>query len=262
MVDGASGSARGWFLGANPLNNTPHTSHFLVDSHLMTRTCVAQAQVWRAQRTFHIISCVIFMRSCCVFDSPATLPSSSCCPFSLLSSCSSTWSSASSSRMWRTNPLYTLTKENLGTVAEYDPLTGYEPNDDHISKTTEPYIQESAGEHRYLNSHDLENDDYTIGMALSSPLFTQKREDGASRGQAYHSPDEGLSSSQSSFVGHRTGRPVVGQFDAEKIRVATQRMSKSRFFWNDKEIRFSLIVEQKFKNTSSRSIMTEEVFKN
>ena len=28
------------------------------------------AQVWRAQRTFHVIACVIFMRSCCVFDSP------------------------------------------------------------------------------------------------------------------------------------------------------------------------------------------------
>ena len=58
------------------MNSTPHTSYFLVDSHLMTRTCVAQAQVWRAQCAFHIISCVIFMRSCCVFDS--TLPSSSC----------------------------------------------------------------------------------------------------------------------------------------------------------------------------------------
>ena len=51
------------------MNSTPHTSHFFVDSHLMTRTCAAQAQIWRAQRTFHVISCVIFMRSCCVFDS-------------------------------------------------------------------------------------------------------------------------------------------------------------------------------------------------
>ena len=32
--------------------------------------------------------------------------------------------------------------------------------------------------------------------------------------RAYHSPDEGLSSSQSSSVGHRTGRPVVEQFDS------------------------------------------------
>ena len=29
-----------------------------------------KSHVWRAQRTFHIISCVIFMRSCYVFDSP------------------------------------------------------------------------------------------------------------------------------------------------------------------------------------------------
>ena len=28
------------------------------------------AQVWRAQRTFHSVACVIFMRSCCVVDSP------------------------------------------------------------------------------------------------------------------------------------------------------------------------------------------------
>ena len=64
--------------------------------------------------------------------------------------------------------------------------------------------------------NDLEYDDYTIGMALSSPLFTQEREDDASRRGAYHSHDEGLSSSQSSSsVGHRTGRPVVEQFDSQ-----------------------------------------------
>ena len=86
------------------VNSTPDTSHFLVFSHLVTRTCVAQAQVWRAQRTFHIISCVIFMRSCCVFDSPRLLPfSSSCCLSSLLSSCFSSWPSISSSTMWWTN---------------------------------------------------------------------------------------------------------------------------------------------------------------
>ena len=46
------------------------------------------------------------------------------------------------------------------------------------------YIQESSGENRSLNSHDLEYDDYTIGMALSSPLFPQEREDAASRRRA------------------------------------------------------------------------------
>ena len=103
--------------------------------------------------------------------------------------------------------------EDLGTLAEYDPLTGSESNDYHISETTEPYIQESSGENGSL--HDLEFDDYTIGMAFSSPLFKREREDAASRRQAYDSPDEGLLSSQSSSVGHvRTGRLVADQFDS------------------------------------------------
>ena len=119
--------------------------------------------------------------------------------------------------MWWTSSLCTSADEDLGTLAEYDPLTGHEPNDYHISETTEPYIQESTGENGSLN--DLEYDDCTIGMALSSPLFTQEREDDASRRRAYHSQDEGLSSSQSSSVGHRTERPVVEQFDSQTRNV-------------------------------------------
>ena len=83
------------------------------------------------------------------------------------------------------------------------------------SQTTEIFIQESSSDSRPSNLHDWEICDYTIGRALSSPLFTQEREDPASRRQAYHSPEEGLSSSQSSSVGHvRTGRPVSDQFDS------------------------------------------------
>ena len=67
--------------------------------------------------------------------------------------------------------------------------------------------------------HDLEYDDVTIGMALSSPLFTEEREDDASRRRVYHSLDEGLSSSQSSSVGHRTGRRIVEQFDTQTPNV-------------------------------------------
>ena len=48
---------------------------------------------------------------------------------------------------------------------------------------------------------------------------------------------------------------------SEKIRATARKMSKSGFFWNDKESRFSLIVKQRFENTSSRPTMTEEVFK-
>ena len=49
---------------------------------------------------------------------------------------------------------------------------------------------------------------------------------------------------------------------SEKIHVATQKMSKSGFFWNDKKSIFSLIKEQRFRNASSRPIVTEEISEN
>ena len=118
--------------------------------------------------------------------------------------------------MWigsRLNPLYTpANEEQSDTFVDTAPLTGYEPNvidNFHISETTEIFIQESSSDSRPSNLHDWEISDYTIGRALSSPLFTQEREDPASRRQACHSPDESLLSSQSLSVGHvRTGRPV------------------------------------------------------
>ena len=93
-------------------------------------------------------------------------------------------------------------------------------NDLHISETTDIFIHISSGDNRSLNLHDLEFDDYTIGMALSSPLFTQEREDAASRGQAYHSPDESLLSSQSSFL-----ISLVHLSQTSEIRVPAQKMT-------------------------------------
>ena len=92
----------------------------------------------------------------------------------------------------------TSADEELGTLAENNPLTSYEPNfiDNYaISETTEIFIQESSSESKPSNLHDLEIDDCTIGRALSSPLFTQEREDPANRRQLYHSSDESLLSS-------------------------------------------------------------------
>ena len=71
--------------------------------------------------------------------------------------------------MWWTNSLCTSANDDLDTLAEYDLLTGYEPNDYHISEATESYIQESSVENGSPN--DFEYDDVTIRKALSSPLF-------------------------------------------------------------------------------------------
>ena len=121
--------------------------------------------------------------------------------------------------------------EELGTLADNNPLTGYEPNfiDNYqISEATEVFIQESPSDSRPSNLHDLEINDYTIGRALSSPLFTQEREDPASRRQAYHSSDESLLSSQPLSLGHvRTGRLVSDEFGSQFSDVRENRRRDS-----------------------------------
>ena len=185
-------------------------SLFHIDLHA---TCVAQGSSRKFGVRTSRVMCHPHLLTCLFWPSTTSPLSSLCCPSSLLSSCLSSWPSTSSSTMWWTNSLCTPANEDFETLAEYDTLTGCEPNDYHISEATEPYIQESSVENGSQN--DLEYDDVTIGKALSSPLFTQEREDDASRRRAYHSQDEGLSSSQSSSVGHkRTRRPVVKPLDS------------------------------------------------
>ena len=98
----------------------------------------------------------------------------------------------------------TSPNEEFGPLVNNAPLTGYAPNffdDYHFSKTTEIFIQESSSDTRPSYLHDSEISDDTIGRALSSPLFTQEREEPAGRRQAYHSPAESLLSSQNSEDG-------------------------------------------------------------
>ena len=116
--------------------------------HIFSLSHVLKAQVWRAHIWRHCMRHLHALMLCVRFS--ATLPSSSCCLSSLLSSCSSPWLSASSSTMWWTNTLRTFANEDLGTLAQYDPLTSYEPNNYHISEPTELYIQGILGRERIL----------------------------------------------------------------------------------------------------------------
>ena len=168
------------------------------------------------------------------------------------------------------SPMRTSANEELGTLAKNNPLTGYEPNfidNHHISETTEIFIQESSSDSRPSNLHDHEFDDYTIGRALSSPLF-QEGEDPASRRQVYHSLNENLLSSQSSSVGHvRTGRLVFDEFRSliSKVRENPRRNSESEqiriLLERQKEQHLADYRAEIWKNTSSKPIMTEEVSK-
>ena len=54
--------------------------------------------------------------------------------------------------------------EDLGTLAENEPPTGYEPNDHFITEAYVEYTQESSSEQRFPD--DIDNDDVTIGKTL------------------------------------------------------------------------------------------------
>ena len=122
---------------------------------------------------------------------------------------------------------------------------------------TELFVLEKCGERRF-----------TIGEALISPLFIQEREEPANLIQVYHSHEESLLPAQSFSVCHsRTGRPVhelsspgscirespSRDSENEEIRILLERWQKSEF---------SLFVEQRFKNTSSKQILMGEVSRN
>ena len=91
------------------------------------------------------------------------------------------------------DPLCTSQNEESGPLANNAPFTGYESNffdDYHYSETTEIFLQVSSSDTRPSYLHDAEINDDTIGRALTSPLFTQEREEPAGHRQAHHSPEE------------------------------------------------------------------------
>ena len=177
----------------------------------MTSHCIGSSL---SPHSFHVSShlhgsCALLCVSLIASTSPFTSSSSSS---SLWSPCCSFCPSASSSRMWWTNHLCN-SAEDLGTLAENEPPTGYEPNDHFITEVYVEYTQESTGEQRSPN--DFDDDDVTIGKTLLD----------ACRRRADHSEEEGLSSCLSSSVSHdRTERPVVCSFDSKVSSVQeTQR---------------------------------------
>ena len=103
--------------------------------------------------------------------------------------------------------------EESCSLAEYTPTSGYEPNlldNFDCSETSAAIFQDESVDIDTEPSYscDAELDDELIGKALSSPLFTQEREERANLRQAYHSHEERLFPAQS-FVAHfRISRPV------------------------------------------------------
>ena len=156
----------------------------------------------------------------CVSLIASTSPFSSTSSSSLWSPCSSFCLSTSSSRMWSSTLLCT-SAEDLGTLAENEPPTGYEPNEYHITEAYVDYTQESSVQQRAPN--DFDYDDVTIGQTLLHAC--QRRAD--------HSEEEGLSSCLSSSVSHdRTVRPVVCSLGSLVSSVQETQRQKLRK-WTD-----------------------------
>ena len=125
--------------------------------------------------------------------------------------------------------------------------------------TSRRRLNRALGENGSLN--DLEYDDVTIGKALSSPLFTQEREDDASRRRAFHSQGQGLSSCRRLSVIERED-PLWNRFDSQ---ISSGREIPSH---SSESEQIKILLErqreqkQRFENMTSRPIMTEEAFKN
>ena len=120
----------------------------------------------------------------------------------------------------------------MGSTDKSFSLTGYEPKDCFLTETYVEFNQESMTEQRF--PEDVDYDDAAIGEML----FNAYRE------QVYHSQREGLSVGQSSSsMSDRTVQPVVETGQEQNLEHA--------------QIRTLL----KSRNTSSRLIMTEEVYK-
>ena len=97
--------------------------------------------------------------------------------------------------------------EDLGTLAENEPPTGYEPNDHFIMEAYEHFTQESFK--RAAVPNDFNYDDVTIGKALSD----------ACRRRADHSEEEGLS------VMIELGDPLLAHLTQVSSVQETQRHS-------------------------------------
>ena len=143
----------------------------------------------------------------------------------------------------------------------------YEPNQldnsDYSEASAVIFQDESSDIDAEPYSCDAEFDDETVGTAPSSPLFIQEREEPANRRQILSLSSRKFVASSVFFRTHKCRETHivcrVSVSDAQHMRtsqnenhVATQKMSKTGFFWNDKKSKFLLQSDLRPRSTSSR----------
>ena len=116
-------------------------------------------------------------------------------------------------------------------------------------------------------SCDAELDDELTGKALSSPLFTQEREEPSNLRQNYHSHEKKVCCQLSPFshvqVGETRARTKF-RFVSKTGRnqVATWKTSKSGISLKEKNSKFLLTSYLRSRSTNFKPILTEEVSRN
>ena len=167
---------------------------------------------------------------------------STSCPISSLSlfcSSSSTWSELPSNK----SPVHPQNEEHV-LVAIQNHVTGYELkqlDDFDYSETSAMIFQDESGDIDTEPSYsfDAELDDELIRKALSSPLFTQEREEPANMRQTYRSHEESVFPAQSFFRTYKYGETRVRtkfRFVSKNgNQVATWKTTESGFSLTDKK---------------------------
>ena len=145
--------------------------------------------------------------------------------------------------------------EDLGSLAENEPSTGYEPNDHFLTETYVEYTQESSGEQRYPD--DFDYDDIAIGKTL---LDSTRAEDKSIT--LKKKACRPVCRRQSVII--ERGDPLFAPVSSaqKKLREIPLRVMRLGHSWSDKESKYSRTVKQRYENTNSNLITTEEVFKN
>ena len=137
--------------------------------------------------------------------------------------------------------------------------TGYEPKNNDLMETCVESHTESLTQSQFPEQQFLEDVDY-------DDTALEEMRHNAHRVHVYHSQREGLSVGQSSpSVSERTGRPVVERTERPVVasgeELNVEHAQIRTLFWTDRKSKSSPNVRRRSRNTNSRLIMTEEVYK-
>ena len=134
------------------------------------------------------------------------------------------------------------------------------------TSTTQRLIQRSSRMNPPSYSFDMELDDELIRKELSSPLFTQEREEPANLRQTDHSLEESLLPAKSFFRTHKYGKTRVRTkfkfVSKTEIKSRPQKTNKCGFSLEDAKSKFLLKPDLRSSSTNFKPILTEEVFRN